>query len=180
MQSRYIATAIVAIAVVFTGFILWRNMEKSGLQEFSSVNMGLAFTYPGNYVLSEYRDFRDERDWRVILLTDESNLPLPENSEGPPSIGIIIFDNIENYTLEEWVRSSSFSNFELSGDKQLATTTIDGKPALAYRYSGLYENDAVVALAGDRIYFFTVAWITQQDTIRQDFRTIVQSVELLH
>lgn len=179
MQSRYIAIAIVAVAVVFTGFLVWRNMGKSGPQEFVSVNAGISFTYPGDYILSEYREYRDERDWRVILLTDQNNLPLPENSEGLPSMGIIIFDNLENYTLEEWIRGSSFSNFKLS-DEQLATTTVDGKPALTYRYSGLYENDAVVTIAGDRIYFFTVAWLTEQDTIRQDFQNLLQSVELRH
>ena len=176
MQERYITIGIIALALAVSGYLLWNNTKNSGPQEYRSADAGLSFTYPGNYILTEHQEGGTQREWHVIILTDQNDLLPPENSEGPPSIVIIVFDNLEGQTLEQWIRGSSFSNFKLS-DEQLASTTVDQEPAFAYRYSGLYENDAVAAIVHNKIYFFAAGWMTEQDHIRQDFQNILSGVE---
>lgn len=176
MQGRYIAIGIIALAVLVSGYLVWNNTKGTGPKEFFSSQAKLIFTYPGNYVLTEHEEGSSEREWSVVILTDQNSPPPPENSEGLPSIVVVVFDNLEGQTLEEWIRGSAFSNFKLS-DETLASTTVGGEPALAYRYSGLYENDAVAVIANDKIYFFAAGWITELDQIRQDFQNILTSVE---
>jgi len=172
MQTRYSAIALVALVVLLGGYFLWSNAQS---KRFDSNALELSFSYPKSYTISGHTEEGPERTWDVLVLQQESTTPPPQNSEGPPTISIIVLDNSTGLTLENWIRGSAFSNFNLGGEV-LASTTIGGEPALAYHYSGLYENDAVAVLHGTKIYFFSVGWLTEGDEIREDFRDILKSV----
>ena len=175
MQARYIAAVIIMLAVAVSGYLLIQNLKGLGPGKYNSEAAGIEFTYPNNYLLAEHREGGGARDWDVVILTEENDLPIPQNSEGPPSIVMIVFENVENQSLEDWIHGSAFSNFKLS-DEKLSSTTVGGEEALAYRYSGLYESDAVVVEHSARVYFFSAGWITEEDQIRRDFQSILGSV----
>jgi len=142
---------------------------------YTSAEGGLSFAYPLTYTLVERSDGFEDKPVRVITLIPK-DAAVPDMSEGPILMSIIVADNTEGLPLEEWVRSKSISNFSLSADKVLSPITVADAPALSYQHSGLYEFDAVAALRNGRVYIFSVAWLTADDQIRKDFQTLLKSV----
>lgn len=146
---------------------------------YTSDEFVIAFEYPANYTLQTHEQGTDERTWNTIVLIDSEMLQSAMDngaSEGPPGIAVQIFDNVEAYTAEEWIKGMSYSNYKLSTDGVLANTTVGGEPALAYRYSGLFENDAAVVAHGNNIYMFTADWLTAEDATRRDLGRVLESV----
>ena len=74
------------------------------------------------------------------------------------------------------MRTNDASNFIFSLDGVLRPTTVGGHDARAYRYSGLYENDAVAVMGNGAVYFFSAGWIAEDDPIRADFQTMLESI----
>ena len=147
---------------------------------FNSNELGLMFVYPGTYTLQTHEIGNDERMWTALTLIDTEILQQAiENgaSEGPPAIAIQVFDNVEEYSLEEWIKGTSYSNYKLAiTDDTLTPTIVGGKEALAYRYSGLFETNATVVAQGDKIYMFSVDWLTPQDVNIHDFEHLLETV----
>lgn len=174
MQTKQLAIGLGAFALVFAG--AWYLL--SGPEEpnaYASRAAGIGFEYPAGYVSEEHVEDGEGQTWHIVLVTEEGNLPPPQDSELPPSIVMIAFDNPEALSAEQWVRTSAASNFNLS-DEQIASTTVGGRDAVTYRYSGLYENDAAVVTTEDKIYFFSASWITAEDRIREDFQFLLSTV----
>ena len=149
---------------------------------FNSTELGLMFVYPGTYTLQTHEIGNDERMWTALTLIDTEILQQAlENgaSEGPPAIAIQVFDNVEEYTLEEWIKGTSYSNYKLAIiDDTLTPTTVGGEEALAYRYSGLFETNAVVVARGDTMYMFSADWLTPEDKNIRDFELLLETVSL--
>lgn len=177
-MQRYIPIALIVVVLAVGGYLLWSE-AGSGMEKYQSSTQGIRFEYPNSYELTQERERDAERPWHVIVLADRDTVPAPENGEGPPVIAMVIIDNVENQSLEEWVRTSTFSNFQLSGGGELASTTVDGEDAITYRYSGLYETEAIAAVQGGKIYLFSVGWLDENDRIRQDFESILASVDFI-
>lgn len=147
---------------------------------YTSERYGITFSYPAAYELSE-RDAPGSamREHHIITLMRTADLPAPEGGEGPPSISIDIYqNNLDSQTTEGWIRGSSDSNFKLSQEQRLASTTIDGKPALSYRWSGLYEGTTIALAQLDWIYAFSVMYLEPGETIVQDFVVLRDSVRI--
>ncbi len=180
--------ALIVIAVG-TGLFFWLGgmpeQEPTPLEEppavtntYSSDELSVVFEYPKNYMLQTFEQGTGERMWTTLTLIDTEILRSAiENgaSEGPPSIAIEVFANLEEYTAEEWIKGMSYSNYKLSPDGVLMPTTIGGESALRYRHSGLFEADAVVAVHGGKVYKFSVTWLTEDDQNRVDFENIILS-----
>jgi hypothetical protein len=113
-------------------------------------------------------------------LIRKEDLPPPQGGEGPPAITIEIFqNNLDNQTTEGWIRNSSFSNYKLSSNEGiLASTTVDGEPALSYRWSGLYEGTTIAVAQQDWVYAFSVTYLEMGADIIQDFVQIMKTVKL--
>jgi hypothetical protein len=139
--------------------------------------LGLSFQYPGSYVIRENEVGNAERGHFVVTLVPEGALPLPEAGEGPPAITIEVFQNIESYSLMDWLRGSSASNFKLS-DGTYVEATIGTVPAVAYSWSGLYATDSLAFLHRGHIFFISAGYITAEDTIRTDFLNLLASLRL--
>lgn len=146
---------------------------------YSNAKYGLSFTYSNDYQLSEIDAPGSAlREQHTIVLQRKSDLPAPEGGEGPPSITIDIYqNNLDNQTTEGWIRGDSRSNFKL-GDMTLASTTVDGKAALSYRWSGLYEGTTVAIARPNWVYAFSVTYLEMGADIIQDFVAIRESVRL--
>jgi hypothetical protein len=141
--------------------------------------LGITFLYPKTYVFESYPQEDEEGPWQdFVLVAEADKISADQNgaSEGPVSIGVSVFPNPDQKKLEEWVRTSKHSNFDISADGQLSPSSIGGQPALAYRYSGLYETDAVAVSWQDQIFILSVGWITADDSIRSDFENLLKTV----
>lgn len=185
MARNGIFAAIVVLALAAGGYLYFSGYQIGGLdgtgaapQEHTlrySSREGYSFAYPDTYELSSRAETAGTEVWHTAALVPRGYVP-PQNGEGPPSITVSIYGNAEGLPLEQFLRSEPKTNFALS-DQNLAPTTVGGKPALAYVYSGLYENDAVAAAVGDRVYVFAAGWMQANDRIRRDFRDIIKSVQ---
>jgi hypothetical protein len=190
MSSRLFLGLIVLIAIATTAYILFMrgteplpqaepntSDEAAQMRSYSSDKYGVSFIYPDEYQLTEFDAPGSAlREQHTIVLQHTDDLPAPEGGEGPPSITIDIYqNNLDNQTTEGWIRSDSRSNFKL-GEMTLASTTIDGKQALSYRWSGLYEGTTVATAEKDWIYAFNVTYLEMGADIIQDFVTLRESV----
>ncbi len=146
--------------------------------EYHSAQYGLSFLYPNTYAMTEHDAGNGERMTHSILLVDKK-FQAVQNSEGPPVVAVTIFENIEHLSLEDWVTSTSYSNYKLATNETLHPTSVGGKEALSYAHSGLYETDAVVVMHNGRVYMFTAGWLTVQDQTRSDLEEILSSVEFV-
>jgi HAMP domain-containing protein len=158
-----------------------KEVQEALVQTYASSTYGIRFTYPDTYVLSE-RDEGNaaERTHHVIVLTDRSALSLtPENGEGPPTITIAVFGNAhERLTPESWIKNVSASNFKLSPDNTLATTTIASSTAYTYTWDGLYRGESAVLTHGSDIIMLSVTSLDSADRIRDDFIDMLSTFTL--
>ncbi len=184
-----VAVALVAGVLIIGSFFLNQTpseqpVPQNGQQEstaisYNSSELGISFEYPENYMLQTHEQGTAERDWTVLTLIDSEILRSAiENgaSEGPPAIAIQVFNNPEGYTAEEWIKGMSYSNFKLSSDEVLTPVTVGGEAGLAYRHSGLFENNAAVVVRGEKVYMFSVSWLTPQDENVRDFGHILETI----
>lgn len=179
-----IAVVVVALAAFVGSKFLVSKLDGTGtpapqaqtdMLQYSSED-GYTFLYPDTYEISSYPGYPGEGDWLVLA---PPYIP-PQGGEGPPSISIHTFSLPPGIGLEEWIRSDSSrsTNFYLS-DGTLTPTTIGGKPAFSFRYSGLYENDAAVATANGKAYLFNVGWLDANDQLRTNFYRLLETVEFI-
>lgn len=146
----------------------------SGTRSYTSTEYGISFTYPARYVLAE-RDAEGsaQRKHHIITLTDEEYVP-PVAGEGPTAITIEMFQNdIDKQTTEGWIRNSSNSNFKLSLDNKLSSTTVAGQSALSYTWDGLYRGDTIAIARPAYVYAFSVTYQSPEDAIRNDFNALI-------
>lgn len=142
---------------------------------YTSNTGGLSFKYPSNYKVEARSDAYEGEPISVMTLIDEK-IVVPEQSDGPTAISIIVLPNTKKLPLDAWVKTKSISNFNLSPDKKLSSTTVAGESAISYTHTGLYESDAVAVTHGDKIYLFSVGWADSTAVIRTDFQKLLQSV----
>jgi len=151
--------------------------QQDPMVKYTSTELGVSFNYPEQrYTIETHRSGNGEREWHTITLVPSDFVPV-EGGEGPPSINITVIPNIEGQGLEQWIHGDARSNFKLSQDDKLTATTLGGHAAFAYRYSGLYENDAVATVTNGNIYLFEAGWLAAGDQGRADFARILESVE---
>jgi hypothetical protein len=191
MKSRTIAIiGIVSILVILSIFKVYKHTIKapadqvgaqatSTLQQYSSVEYGITFSYPESYALSEIdTPGSGMRKHHVITLMRKADLPPPVNGEGPPAITIEMYQNdLEKQTTEEWIRNTSASNFKL-GEGKLTEIMVAGLPALSYRWSGLYEGTTIALAQQKWVYVLTVTYLEMGADIIQDFVAIRDSVRI--
>lgn len=148
---------------------------------YSNTEYGISFKYSNTYQLEE-RDApgSGERRHHIVTLIDTDDAAnVPENGEGPTAITVEMFqNNLDRQPVETWIRGTSNSNFKLSPDGALSTTTVYGVTAYSYSWDGLYRGDSVVFEHKNNIFMLSVTYMTPDDQIRKDFDLLVRSVEL--
>lgn len=182
-MQKNVRTAVVVLIAAAAGFLLWQadiTPDKSGIPagmlQYSSEE-GVSFLYPDTYELSSRTEGNGERAWDVLVLLPKGYVPT-QDGEGPPAIALSIFSNTEEYPLETWIKGDAKSNWKLAAEgAELARTTVGGEPALAYRYSGLYETNAVAVEHKGKIFLFEAGWMAPEDRIVGDFQKLLNTVE---
>lgn len=176
------AGVLIAAVAGVLGKVPIPTPEEAAYAAFSNEELGLAFSYPARYELKTFSLENEAQRWVALTLIEKDILRAAEEngaSEGPPAIAIQVFENPSNLAADEWVRTSSFSNFQLVVDQRLSSTTVGGETGYAYHYSGLYASDAVVVAKGARVYLFVVDWLTEDDANRSDFKAILDTVTFI-
>ena len=152
----------------------------SRMEIFESDHIGLRLSYPDHYSLTTRHDGYKDTEIHVLVLIDKELASSTfDASEGPPTISILEIPLENNVGLETWIKDNSISNFYLSADKKLDAVTLGGESALQYTYSGLYENDAVAVIHNDKVFLFFASWLTQNDQLRKDFQSILNTVTFI-
>jgi hypothetical protein len=182
---RTVLIILLAVLVIGAiGSIAWKDSaapvapNDSDARVYSSPMYPVSFRYPDSYVLEE-RDNpgSGERLHHTITLMRAEDLPPPQGGEGPPAISIDLYqNNLDKLSTETWIRNSSTSNFKLSPDGILSSTTIAGQPELSYSWDGLYRGETVVRAREDFVVAFSVTYLSPEDDIRRDFEELVRTV----
>lgn len=190
---KIIGALIVAIVLALAAYLIYQSAApRTGVntgepttsedvsRPYTSARYGLSFSYPDTYQLTEFDAPGSAlREHHVITLIPKKDLPVPQGGEGPPAITIDIYqNNLDKHTTEGWIRGTSESNFKLSSEGRLASTSLDGQAALSYRWSGLYEGTTVAIAQPNWVYAFTVTYLAPGDDIVQDFVNVRNSVRL--
>lgn len=174
----YTAAAVLATAAVAVGVYAYGEFSVPKLS-YQSDEYDISFRYPETYALSEH----DVEGRHTIVLVDKEALAAASLSnqnpgEGPTTITFDVIDNSENLAPSAWVKADSASNFQLSPDGTLASSTRDGAEAVAYVWDGLYRGESYVFDHGSRLVMATVTMLEPTDTIKKDFERILRSLVL--
>lgn len=180
------------IALAGAGYYLYINRDGTGadigevsqdlsMLTYSSTEYGVSFQYPDTYVIAE----RDEpgssmrRAHTVTLMDRDDAANIPEGGEGPVAITVQFFQNdIDDQTIENWIKNSSNSNYKLAINETLRPGTVDGVATLGYTWDGLYRGDSIVFEHKDNIVMMSVTYMSPEDKIRTDFTQLLASVDL--
>lgn len=169
---KYSALVLVVAIAVGLWWLLGGSAEapvQTG-NMYTSATHGVSFSYPDGYTLEE----RDESGAHIITLMNGADLPAPEDGEGPTAITVQIVPNSAGQTTEEWIRTSPLSNFRLGGGTP-AEVLVGTESALAFAWDGLYPGTTIAQVRGDRVYAFSVTYLSTEDLIRTHFAQVVAS-----
>lgn len=171
---QYGIGALVVLLIAVAGFYAYRTFATP-MVPYTNADYGIAFEYPASYALEEYRS----ADRLSIVLADKEALAsAPQNGEGPTAITFDIFENPRGLTPLAWARATPASNFQLSPDQALASSTQAEAEAIAYMWDGLYRGESYVFESGTRIVMASVTMMAPTDQIRADFEKILRTLEL--
>ena len=173
--------ALIVLTVLFVGYIWYAGQATApGGKTYTNTSYGISFAYPDTYVLEEREVGNAERYHYAITLMDRvASRNIPQNGEGPTSITVDIFQNdLDKLLAEAWVKGNNNSNFKLSPDGLLTSTTVADEEALRYTWDGLYRGESVVLSHKDTIIMLSVQWISEEDQIVDDFARVLSSVNL--
>ncbi len=183
-MSKTLFITLGLVVIMGVGFLFFYPASEGGkpITHISS-EYDISFSYPQNYMIALEQTRGGEREQHAIVLAEDT----PENrelfsnpgsaTEGPPTITVTIFqNNLDNYTLLNFVESTNFSNFKMSDGTKIETT-VAGEPAWRYRATGLYENDNVVVVSPEYVYMFTAFFNSPDDQILKDFDVILETVK---
>ena len=155
-------------------------VETPKLNQYVNTKYGIEFSYPDGYVLTE-QDIGNtaERDHHAIaIMKTEDAAKAPESGEGPTAITIDIYGNAtDKLTTEQFIKNTSASNFKISVDGKIATSTVAGQSAFRYTWDGLYRGDSTVVANKTEIYMFSVTYMDSAAVIRDDFAYILSTVK---
>jgi len=99
-----------------------------------------------------------------------------ENSEGPPFISILIFDNESGQSPREWAESNSgLANTALI-QGEIADVALGEAEAIHYSADGLYMSENYIASHNDKLYFLIGSYATAEQKIREDFKTLIDTI----
>ena len=173
--------ALIILAILFAGYFLYTGQatEPDGGKTYANASYGISFAYPDTYVLEEREVGNAERYHFAITLMDRiASENIPQNGEGPTSITIDIFqNNLDKLSTEAWVKGNSNSNFKLSADGLLTSTTVAGREALHYTWDGLYRGESTVFAHKDNIVMLSVTYLSPTDTIVSNFANVLASFQ---
>lgn len=175
---KYLAVFAALIVLVIVGYSMLGRDTTSAPRapsdnRYESAIHGIAFFYPDGFVITEQEIGTSERSRYMITIVREEDVGIPEGGEGPTAVTIDIHDNALDQTpLYDWMTASSFSNYKL-GPMTYATTSVDRKESVTYRWSGLYEGETTAFLHEDRVFAVSGTFMEPTDPVVLAYRMIL-------
>lgn len=171
---------VIVLAVLSAGAIFFAGNlvapPTPTLQSYENDAYGTSFSYPTGYILSEKDvDLTQIPPFHEVTIISHEDAVPRLNSEGPTDITVDFYTATS--TLEQWI-ASPLSNFGLGGDGRIATTTIEGDPAVSYTWSGLYDGNTVAILHNGKIITLSVTYFSTTDDIVAAYETVLQTLQL--
>ncbi len=189
-STNTIILVVVALVVVISGFLYFRGTstgtsqnqqvaDTRAIKTYYDPRYGVAFNFPETYAVQEHDSTAAEGPkHHTIVIGDKNELAnAPQNGEGPAVMTIDIYENTAKQTTEKWIKGNNFSNYKLSNDAELSSTTVAGISAYAYPWDGLYRSLSIVFPQGSRMYMMSVGYNAVSDQIYKDFAGVVASVQ---
>jgi hypothetical protein len=182
-RTNYFNIAIVVfivIALLAVGYYAYTKDNASGMKTYANAAYGVSFTYPNTYTIEE-ASTTGAQEGEIVTLTPKGTV-VPANGENPSAMTVGMYKGLgarassSDPTLQ-WVKTSPYSNFDLS-KVDPGATTIGNKPGLLYTWDGLYSGTTVVTTHNGNIIAFSVTYDGNSDLqLRQDFTSLVESVQ---
>lgn len=143
-------------------YIYEEKQGESPMLRYENAEHGIAFQYPEGYVLTER-----SVDGRVsVALVREEDATPPEGGEGPTAITI----DMSRGTLDDAIAVSGIPD----GEKR--STKVEGRDAVVWRWSGLYEGETTAFTAGASAVLASVTFFAPTDAIVADYRAVMDSL----
>ncbi len=115
----------------------------------------------------------------TIARYEDIHRSLPIDGEGPPTISIKIFNNLQKQSLLSWAeRNIQYSNLNLKIG-EIRNITIDGRDAVSYMADGLYASENIIVINGDYVYLISGMFIDTESQLRKDFSPFVESIRFV-
>ncbi len=161
---------ITILGVVGTIALIWVLSSAGPMKKYDSSELGISFSYPDKYTLTE----RDEGSGQKVLTLIEDTAVV-ENSEGPTAINLVFYKG-QTATPQTWAKSNPVSNYDLrmDGYKGVELGDMDG---IFYTADGLYVSDNYVYSYNNSIIHISVTYITKEDVIRKDLAKILKTLK---
>jgi hypothetical protein len=194
MKKSTLITILIVIILAVAGIAYYNDKKPQTdngivkntprtLVTYSNNTYGVSFQYPDYYALEERSVGAGQNAHYAISLITKADKEAMASStppgEGPTAITMDIYPNkTRKLTPEKWIRQTDASNFKLSPDGYIATSTVERIPMFAYSWTGLYSANSVVFAHKDNIVMTTMTFLTGEDPIWQDFSTVIQTLQL--
>ncbi|MBC7836211.1 hypothetical protein H7X87_00320, partial [Acetobacteraceae bacterium] len=120
-----VLAVLLGIAIVFGAFkpkeaAMPTDDTSQQSVSYSNQTFGIAFDYSPQYSVQERIETFQGEPLLVVTLIDKEAV-VPDMSEGPTAISMVVAQNATNTPLDIWVATHSISNFQLSPDGTFAT-----------------------------------------------------------
>lgn len=165
---------LVVLLVAGAGFVGYRAFVTPMIS-YTNSEYSISFEYPASYVFEEGQEAGHHS---IVLMDKEVAAQAPKNGEGPTAITFEIFENPRALSPLAWAKATPASNFQLSPDQMLASSTQADAESIAYVWDGLYRGESYVFEHGTRIVMASVTTLTPEDQIRKDFEKILRTLSL--
>ena len=185
-RTTKLILGIIVVALIAVGaYVALNKGGVIGKETYTNKELGFSFAYRGGasgYELKEAKATEEvENGFKtnvvMMLKTDADELRKSQAArEGPPTLGVLVFKNVSNFTSREWTEHNpSYSNYGAQSSN-IREYELDGTKAMRYLVDGLYRIDTVVVAQGQYIYVFTGAYQEDTSRIKSDFEPLLNSV----
>lgn len=195
-KAFFAAVVFIIIFSVLGGLLISKSNTRTNSQNpetvstetektYNNSHYGISFNYSSKYLLTEREVGNVERSHYQILLLEDTKFVRDllagkiEGTEAPPGVAINVFqNNLDKQSITNFVKKSANSNFKLSPDGALSSTTIAGTEGLVYSWDGLYRADATVFAHKDNIIMISGEYNTLEDETRIIYTQLISSLKL--
>lgn len=179
---------LILIGLVLIGFgvygIFIKKDNSENVTKYSNNDYSFEFDYQKGkegYVLKEVIPSEENSQIlkTIILIPSEYENQIPDASEGPPTISISIFKNVNNLSPELWaIITEKYSNINLKLG-EINQTTIGENKAIVYVADGLYATDTIITTRGSYVYMLNGMFIDSNSKLREDFINLVKTFKFV-
>ncbi len=186
MVKRVVTVVVlVAVALVLTKI---KDRMPGAVTNFGATpithvdaDTGISFTYPGTYTLTEEGADADGASTRIktfVLMTreDRASLKTLIDTELPPAITIVAFQNPQALSAEAWLGTTDAQMYTMPVLGTQQARIIDGEQGVTFAGDGLYASDNAVVTRGNTAVLLTGAYSDAQSPQRDVFDDVVGSL----